>query len=127
MTTRPRSKRQRSVKPWLGDNINDENDGQAANTPMVVQPTTTKKLRTVGPTPRAITSTAKAELGKSTVKKELGKSAFKKEIEKFVLVCIPTAAVSSSIYSLDVLRHALLVTVSVKAHMCMPFVSVISI
>lgn len=104
MTTRPRSKRQRSVKPWLGDDDNDENDGQAANTPLVVQPTTTKKLRTVGPAPHASRSTVKAEFGRSTVKKELGKSAFKKEIEKFALVCTPTAAMSSSICSLHVRR-----------------------
>lgn len=88
----------------MGEDDNDENDGQAANTPLVVQPTTTKKQRTVGPTPHACRFTVKAELAKSTVKKELGKSAFKKEIKKFALVCTCTAALSSSMCSLLVLQ-----------------------
>ena len=84
-TTRTRSKRQRSVRPWLGEEDNDENNGQAANSPMV-QPTTTKKLRITAPTPHASKSTVKSESGRSTVKKELGKSAIKTEIGKFALV-----------------------------------------
>ena len=82
-----RSKRARSVKTWMGEDDNDENNAQAANTP-VIQPTTIKKLRIMAPTPDAGKSTVKREAGRSTVKKELGKSAFKKEIERFALVCL---------------------------------------
>lgn len=74
------------MKAWLGEYDNDENDGQVANTP-TIQPTTAKKLRTVGPTPHVTKSTVKTESARSTVKKEFGKSV-KKEIEKFALVHI---------------------------------------
>lgn len=92
-TTRGRrSKRQRSAKKaWLGGDENDENDAQAANT-LVVQPTTTKKLRIFGPTPTAAKTTVGREAARSTVKKEYGKCAIKREIEKFVPVRVLASA-----------------------------------
>ena len=86
-----RSKRQRSAKAWLGTDENDENDAQAANTP-VVRPTTAKKLRIFGPTPTAGKTTVQREAARSTVKKEFGKSAIKQEVKMFVLVLVLATA-----------------------------------